>query len=142
MDGDRILESNRFVIFLHILRSSLFVRLFITAGWLTTVYGHIVLPENLLAIICVGLGIGGRWAHPSYWPPQFGSIEEAYTLRRYWGKTHLIMSPLYLLKHCGSYRKFWLTALRRVGQFLSLSTKVRLIYWPLEYEHPWQLHRL
>lgn len=85
LDGDRILGSSHLAILLPILRSSLFVRLFITAGWLTVVYGHIVLPENLLAIACVGLGIGGRWAHPSYWPPAFGSIEEAYTLRRCWG---------------------------------------------------------
>lgn len=62
-----------------------FLHFFITTGWLTVIYGHITLPENLCAIFFVSLGSGGRWSDPSQWPPMFGDISEAYTLRRFWG---------------------------------------------------------
>jgi hypothetical protein len=36
---------------------------------------------RLLSIICVGFGIDS----PSDWPPAFGMIKEAYSLRNFWG---------------------------------------------------------
>lgn len=63
----------------------LFLRFSVTAGWLTVVYGHVTLPENLLAIFLVTTGVWGRFSDPRQWPPMFGDVGESYTLRRCWG---------------------------------------------------------
>ncbi|KAK6008851.1 hypothetical protein QM012_000754 [Aureobasidium pullulans] len=84
--SESILADNGISLWGTHLSHSLFLHFFITAGWLTVIYGHITLPENLCAILMVALGSGGRWSDPSQWPPMFGSISEAYTLRRFWGK--------------------------------------------------------
>lgn len=86
LTDDEELRSRGFATVLPLLRNSIFLRVFTTAGWLTVVYGHIVLPENLVAVLLVGSGIGGRrWADPASWPPAFGEITDAYSLRRFWG---------------------------------------------------------
>ncbi|KAI1366409.1 hypothetical protein F5Y08DRAFT_351350 [Xylaria arbuscula] len=68
------------------LRNTFFLRFFTTAGWLTVIYGHLTLPENLVAIFFVTTGLGGRFASPQQWPPMFGDISESYSIRRCWGK--------------------------------------------------------
>lgn len=90
---DTVDTGNRTPLLLH----SLFLRLFTTCAWLTVVYGHITLPENIIAVVLVSTGIGGpRYADPRQWPPTFGNISDAWSLRRCWGK-------------------FWHAALRRVS---------------------------
>ncbi|KAI0409139.1 hypothetical protein F4802DRAFT_233920 [Xylaria palmicola] len=69
-----------------LLRNPFFLRFFTTAAWLTVIYGHLTLPENLVAIFFVTTGLGGRFANPKQWPPMFGDISESYSIRRCWGK--------------------------------------------------------
>ncbi|KAL7952664.1 membrane bound O-acyl transferase family domain-containing protein [Trichoderma compactum] len=69
-----------------VLRHPLFLRAYVTAGWLIVVYGHVALPENAISIVTVATGVFGRWSDPKLWPPMFNKMSEAYTLRRYWGK--------------------------------------------------------
>lgn len=91
--SDAILDVNAITTFhpeaatfwTSILQEPWFLRVFMTVGWLTVVYGHIYLPENMVAMFLVSTGIGGRWSDPAQWRPSFGSIKEAYTLRRVWG---------------------------------------------------------
>ncbi|KAJ3561402.1 hypothetical protein NPX13_g8960 [Xylaria arbuscula] len=56
------------------LRNTFFLRFFTTAAWLTVIYGHLTLPENLVAIFFVTTGLGGRFASPQQWPPMFSDI--------------------------------------------------------------------
>lgn len=50
-----------------------------------TVYTHFVMLTLPLALLCVGLGVGPtRWRQPDAWPATFGSLFEAYSLRRFW----------------------------------------------------------
>jgi hypothetical protein len=69
-----------------VLRHPLFLRAYVTAGWLMVVYGHVALPDNVISIVTVGTGLFGTWSDPRQWPPMFNKMSEAYTLRRYWGK--------------------------------------------------------
>lgn len=59
---------------------------FITLGWASVVYSHFGIIMLPLQILCVGLRVGPRaWQSPESWPPIFGSISEAYSIRRFWG---------------------------------------------------------
>ncbi|OQE41367.1 hypothetical protein PENCOP_c005G06543 [Penicillium coprophilum] len=57
-------------------------------GSAMTIYSHfgpLMLP---LSARCVGLQIGPRsWRDPASWPPNFASVSEAYSIRRFWGYT-------------------------------------------------------
>jgi hypothetical protein len=68
-----------------ILDHPVFLHVFLTVAWLTVIYGHVTLPENLCAMVLVGSGRAGRWSDPEQWPAFFGDISESYTLRRCWG---------------------------------------------------------
>lgn len=59
---------------------------FITLGWASVVYSHFGIMMLPLQILCVGLRVGPKaWQSPESWPPNFGSISEAYSIRRFWG---------------------------------------------------------
>lgn len=77
-----------------LLRNPFFLRFFITTAWLTVIYGHLTLPENLVAIFFVTTGLGGRFADPQQWPPMFGDIGESYSIRRCWGYALFFFSLL------------------------------------------------
>ncbi|RDW65127.1 hypothetical protein BP6252_10778 [Coleophoma cylindrospora] len=47
-----------------------------------SIYGMFTIPYNIAASFTV-LFCGGK---PQHWPPIFGSLPDAYTLRRFWGK--------------------------------------------------------
>ncbi|KAL1602692.1 hypothetical protein SLS60_006112 [Paraconiothyrium brasiliense] len=51
-----------------------------------TVYTHFAMITLPLALLCVGFGLGPiSWRQPEAWPATFGSLTEAYSLRRFWG---------------------------------------------------------
>jgi hypothetical protein len=61
----------------------LYAFIVVVLGW--TVYTHFVMLTLPLALLCVGLGIGPTsWRQPEAWPATFGSLGEAYSLRRFW----------------------------------------------------------
>lgn len=59
---------------------------FIILGWALIVYSHFGIMMLPLQMLCVGLRVGPRaWQSPESWPPNFGSISEAYSIRQFWG---------------------------------------------------------
>ncbi|KAJ5769073.1 hypothetical protein N7520_003632 [Penicillium odoratum] len=66
----------------------LHIHILIVVGFITTIYSHFAILILPLSAICVGLQVGPRsWREVSSWPPNFGSITEAYSIRRFWGYT-------------------------------------------------------
>ena len=66
----------------------IFMYIFITLGWMVTVYSHFALLNLPLGMICVGLRVGPKaWQEVEAWPANFGSLKEAYSIRRFWGYT-------------------------------------------------------
>lgn len=64
----------------------LFLYLFVAVGYAVTIYAHLGYITLPLSMLCVGLRVGPRaWQEPEAWPPNFGSLGDAYTLRRFWG---------------------------------------------------------
>jgi len=53
------------------------------AAWTTIPYGMLSMQYNLLASVAVAVG----FSEPKYWAAPFGSLAEAYTVRRFWGRT-------------------------------------------------------
>jgi hypothetical protein len=73
-------------ILLLLTRNALFLHALIVLGWAMTIYSHFGLLMLPLSVICVGLRVGPRsWQDPEGWPPNFGSLKEAYSIRRFWG---------------------------------------------------------
>ncbi|KAI4859293.1 hypothetical protein F4820DRAFT_174674 [Hypoxylon rubiginosum] len=60
----------------------LLLRLLISVHWIWHNYCELSMWHNTLAIACVAVL---RWDRPSEWPPLFGEVFEAYSLRRFWG---------------------------------------------------------
>lgn len=59
---------------------------FIIVGSAVTVYSHFGIIMLPVSIACVGLHLGPEaWQDPTAWPPNFGSIKESYSIRRFWG---------------------------------------------------------
>lgn len=56
-------------------------------GWLNAArsYFELSYPYHLCAFLAVGLGL----TEPALWPPIFGPVKEAYTVRNLWGKRSL-----------------------------------------------------
>lgn len=68
------------VIFLHVL---------IVLGYAITIYSHFALLTLPLSLLCVGMRVGPRsWQNVESWPPNFGGLKEAYSIRRFWGYVH------------------------------------------------------
>ncbi|GKZ40182.1 hypothetical protein AbraIFM66950_003006, partial [Aspergillus brasiliensis] len=60
----------------------------IVLGLALVVYSHFAVFVLPLSILCVGLQVGPvAWRDMSAWPPDYGSLREAYSLRRFWGIT-------------------------------------------------------
>ncbi|KAI0182117.1 membrane bound O-acyl transferase family-domain-containing protein [Hypoxylon sp. FL1284] len=69
----------------------LVLRIHTTAYWVLETIAQLELSHLLLAIVFVVLL---RFDLPEEWPPLFGHIREAYTLRRFWGRFwHRLISP-------------------------------------------------
>ncbi|KAM7208055.1 hypothetical protein V8F20_001601 [Naviculisporaceae sp. PSN 640] len=62
-------------------RRDLFVRSYISFSWIWETYYYLSLLHDILSIIFVWIL---KWDQPSEWPPLFGSIVDAYSLRRFW----------------------------------------------------------
>lgn len=73
-------------IFVTATSNAVFLHAFIVLGWALTVYSHfglMMLPPQLIG---VGLRVGPRtWREMDGWPPTFGSLKSAYSIRRFWG---------------------------------------------------------
>ncbi|KAL9580225.1 MAG: hypothetical protein Q9212_004621 [Teloschistes hypoglaucus] len=68
--------------------NSIFLHLFIVAGYAIAIYSHFGVMTLPLSLFCVGLRIGPKdWQEMEYWPPNFGSLRAAYSIRRFWGFT-------------------------------------------------------
>ncbi|KAI2890747.1 hypothetical protein CBS76997_5100 [Aspergillus niger] len=66
----------------------LFLYALIVLGLSLAIYSHFALLVLPLSIICVGLQIGPvAWRDMSAWPPDYGSLWETYSVRRFWGMT-------------------------------------------------------
>lgn len=72
-------------------------------GWGPIGSWFIEVHYRILSLISVGLAV----SLPHQWPPLFGSITEAYTLRQFWGSVH----PIHVSHP--SQRSAWLTPLPR-----------------------------
>ncbi len=67
-------------------QSSLFLYHFIVLGYAIAIYSHFGMWTLPLSLLCVGLKVGPRsWQKHENWPPNFGSLNEAYSVRRFWG---------------------------------------------------------
>jgi hypothetical protein len=65
-----------------IIRRDLILRAIMSVQWIWSTYLVLTVPHELLSIFHVSIL---RWDLPSQWPPLFGSITDAYSLRRFWG---------------------------------------------------------
>ncbi|KAI4200237.1 MAG: hypothetical protein LQ350_004095 [Teloschistes chrysophthalmus] len=66
--------------------NSVFLHLLIVAGYAIAIYSHFGVMTLPLSLVCVGLQIGPRgWQEMENWPPNFGSLGAAYSIRRFWG---------------------------------------------------------
>lgn len=71
---------------LSVTSNTVFFYVFIVLGWAMTIYSHFGLFMLPLSVLCVGLKIGpSAWQNIESWPPTFGSLKEAYSIRRFWG---------------------------------------------------------
>lgn len=67
-------------------QNTIFLYLFIVFSYAITIYSHFAIMTLPLSLLCVGLRVGPRsWQEPKSWPPNFGSLKEAYSIRRFWG---------------------------------------------------------
>lgn len=68
-----------------VVRNDIFLFVFIYLGSAMIIYSYFGIPMLSLSILCVGLRVGpSAWQEPEAWPPNFGSISEAYSVRRFW----------------------------------------------------------
>ena len=66
-------------------QNTLFLYAWIVLVFGFTIYTHFAMLILPLSLLCVGFGIGPtRWRQPEAWPATFGSLTEAYSLRRFW----------------------------------------------------------
>lgn len=96
--------STKQVIWPLMTRKDLYLRTFFSLNWIWDTYAILTISHDLLAIffVCVL-----RWDMPQEWPPLFGNITEAHSLRRFWGvfwhRLHVapftILMPTYLNSH-------------------------------------------
>ncbi|POR31097.1 Uncharacterized protein TPAR_08715 [Tolypocladium paradoxum] len=63
-------------------RRDLYLRAVFSVRWIWSTYAVLTGTHDLLAIFFVCLL---RWDQPDEWPALFGSLAEAYSLRRFWG---------------------------------------------------------
>ena len=69
--------------------SPVFLFPFVVLGWAITIYSHFGLLMLPLSLLCVGMRVGpSGWQRVESWPPNFGSLKEAYSIRRFWGYAH------------------------------------------------------
>ncbi|KAH7014665.1 membrane bound O-acyl transferase family-domain-containing protein [Macrophomina phaseolina] len=70
---------------LALTHNTAFLYVFVVLLLALTVYTHFAMLTLPAALLCVGIGIGpARWRQPEAWPATFGSLAEAYSLRRFW----------------------------------------------------------
>ncbi|KAL1939434.1 hypothetical protein VTO73DRAFT_9990 [Trametes versicolor] len=63
-------------------------------AWFVNVYATMKLLHTAVAIVCVATGLFN--GNPEDWRPAFGNWSDAYTLRRFWGRTwHQFMRVLF-----------------------------------------------
>ena len=66
--------------------NTVFLYLFIVLTYAITIYSHFGIMTLPLSMLCVGLRLGPQsWQEQESWPPNFGSLKEAYSIRRFWG---------------------------------------------------------
>ena len=65
----------------HVTFEEMAVRTINTIALWVINYAFICFFANCWAVVAVGLG----WSRPEAWPPGFGNMSDAWTLRRYWG---------------------------------------------------------
>lgn len=71
----------------------LFLRAVVSSQWIWSTYFPLVGAHDLLAVVFVSV-LG--WDRPDEWPPLFGSIWDATSLRRFWGVFwHRLHVPLF-----------------------------------------------
>ncbi|KAK4040415.1 membrane bound O-acyl transferase family-domain-containing protein [Parachaetomium inaequale] len=78
-------------------RRDLSLRAIMTVQWIWSMYSKLTMVHDLLALIFVAL-LG--WDQPLEWPPVFGNLLEAYSLRRFWGifwhRLHVALFDAYI----------------------------------------------
>ncbi|KAM7211786.1 hypothetical protein V8F06_012823 [Rhypophila decipiens] len=63
-------------------RRDLFLRTYMSFAWIWVTYFKLSVAHDILSILFVWIL---QWDQPSEWPPLFGTIADAYSLRRFWG---------------------------------------------------------
>ncbi|KAI1265920.1 hypothetical protein F5Y18DRAFT_383896 [Xylariaceae sp. FL1019] len=58
------------------------IRAIVSTQWIWSTYIILHVAHDLLSLIFV---VALSWDSPDDWPPLFGSVQEAYSLRRFWG---------------------------------------------------------
>jgi len=67
----------------YIGRKALLLRAPDLISWAATFVCTVIVQHSILAIVTVGLGL----FEPADWPPIFGSFGDAYSIRRFWGRS-------------------------------------------------------
>jgi hypothetical protein len=76
------------------------IRIFSTVGFWVNMYLFISVLYDVLTVFHVGLGIDP----PHAWPPAFGNISEAYSVRQFWG--YVLFSFQYPVFIAGQFESF------------------------------------
>jgi hypothetical protein len=79
----------------------LVIRIFSTVGFWVNMYLFISVLYDVLTVFHVGLGIDP----PHAWPPAFGNISEAYSVRQFWGC--VLFSSQYPVFIAGQFESFF-----------------------------------
>jgi hypothetical protein len=81
----------------HMTHRDLSIRAIMSVQWIWSTYMILTLSHSILALFFVSLL---RWDQPAQWPALFGSIAEAYSLRRFWGvfwhRLHIAVYDAYM----------------------------------------------
>lgn len=78
-----------------VVKNDIFLYFFIFLACFAIIYSYFGIPMLSLQILCVGLRVGPRaWQDPEAWPSNFGSIFEAYSIRRLWGYVYPYFLPM------------------------------------------------
>lgn len=112
--------ENPVYLHLHLDRAAL-IRAFAVVDWVAGCYILMTLAHTAMAVLFVAVL---RWDEPEEWPPLWGDLREAYSVRRFWGKFWHPVATLTVLSYGRAFSRRVLRL--RVG---SGGEKMFLAFW-------------
>jgi hypothetical protein len=84
------------------------LRSVVSVSWIWSTYAQLCVSHDLLAVLFVSV-LG--WDQPEEWPPLFGNITDATSLRRFWGvfwhKLHVSVFDRYMSHTVDAMHQLW-----------------------------------